>query len=147
MKDLLLTTSPDVGLFLLRLVLALVIFPHGAQKLLGWFGGYGLKGTMGYFTGQLKIPTLFGYLAILAEFLGAVLLATGTLTRIAAFGILSVMLVAAWTVHRGNGFFMNWSGTKKGEWFEFHIMAAGVALALTIVGAGKWSVDALVASW
>src|SRR5438552_5328612 len=62
MKDLLLTTSPDVGLFLLRLVLALVIFPHGAQKLLGWFGGYGLKGTMGFFTGQLKIPAPFGYL-------------------------------------------------------------------------------------
>src|SRR5690606_33971382 len=104
----LLETQNSVGPLILRIALAVAIFPHGAQKLLGWFGGNGFEGTMGYFTSQ-GIPWIFAFLAIIAEFFGAIGLFTGILTRIAAFGIGVTMLVAASTTI-GNGFFMNWSG-------------------------------------
>ena len=128
----------------LRLALAAVIFPHGAQKLLGWFGGYGFKGTMGYFTSS-GIPAPLALLAIIAEFFGSLGLALGLLTRVAAFGIACVMVVAIFKVHVPNGFFMNWYGNQKGEGFEFHLLAIGLALALILGGAGLWSLDACVA--
>ncbi len=129
---------------ILRLALAVVIFPHGAQKLLGWFGGYGFKGTMGYFTGS-GIPAPLALLAIIAEFFGSLGVAVGLLTRVAAFGIACVMVVAIFKVHAPNGFFVNWSGNQKGEGYEFHLLAIGLALALIIGGAGLWSLDACVA--
>src|SRR5262245_47954632 len=97
-----------VGL-VLRLTLAVVIFPHGAQKVFGWFGGYGPTATLGYFK-SIGIPTVFGVLGLAAEFVGPILLVLGLGTRLAALGILGVMAVAAWKVHRPNGFFANWSG-------------------------------------
>ncbi len=139
-----LATQDDIALFVLRLTLGLVIFPHGAQKVLGWYGGYGLKGTMGFFTQTLKIPALFGALAIAAEFLGSLGLIVGLLGRVAALGIFCVMLVATWMVHRPNGFFMNWYGSQKGEGFEYHLLAAGAALAVIIGGSGAWSLDLLL---
>ncbi len=138
----LLATRPELSLTLLRLVLGLIILPHGLQKTVGLFGGYGFTGTMGFFTGQLGIPALFAFLAIAAESAGALGLITGTLTRVAALGIFSVMAVATLTVHRANGFFMNWSGAQAGEGFEFHLLAMGIALVLMLRGGGKYSVDA-----
>ena len=137
----LLATSPDASTTILRLVLGLIMLPHALQKTLGLLGGYGFAGTMGFFTQQLHIPVLFAVLAIVAETAGALGLITGLLTRVAAFGIFSVMAVAGYTVHRANGFFMNWSGAQAGEGFEFHLLAAGIALALIIRGGGKYSVD------
>src|ERR671919_319119 len=143
--QLLLQTDSGVVGFILRITLAVVIFPHGAQKALGWFGGHGFKGTMKYFTDS-GIPTGFALLAIAAEFLGSLGLAVGLLTRVAAFGIACVMLVAIVTVHWANGFFMNWYGNQKGEGFEYHLLASGIAITVIIVGAGAWSLDgALVA--
>ena len=134
-----------VGL-ILRLTLAAVIFPHGAQKTLGWFGGHGFKGTMKYFTGS-GIPTIFALLAIAAEFFGSLGLAVGLLTRVAVFGIACVMVVAIVTTHWQHGFFMNWDGNQKGEGFEYHLLALGIAVALIVVGGGLWSLDdALVAA-
>jgi putative oxidoreductase len=130
--------------FVLRLALAVVMFPHGSQKVLGWFGGHGLRGTLGFF-GSQGIPMPLALLAIAAEFLGPVGLLLGLLTRVAAFGIACVMLVAILTVHGKVGFFMNWQGDQKGEGFEFHLLALGIAVALIIGGAGLWSVDALIA--
>jgi len=132
--------------FTLRLALGLVILPHGAQKLLGWFGGYGFRGTMGWFTGTMHIPYLFGLLAIIAEFFGPLALLAGLLTRPAALGIAVVMVVAALTSHRQHGFFMNWFGNQQGEGFEFHILAASMAAVLVLTGAGAWSLDYLLAS-
>jgi putative oxidoreductase len=133
------TDGGVVGL-ILRLTLAVVIFPHGAQKVFGWFGGYGFKNTLQSFTSS-GIPTGFALVAIAAEFLGSLGLAVGFLTRVAAFGIACVMLVAIATVHWPHGFFMNWSGTQPGEGFEYHLLALGIAIAVMILGGGVWSVD------
>jgi putative oxidoreductase len=141
----LLQTDSSLTGLILRVTLAVVIFPHGAQKVFGWFGGHGFKATMKSFT-SLGIPTVFALLAIAAEFLGSLSLAIGLLTRVAAFGIACVMLVAIVTVHRPHGFFMNWEGNQKGEGFEYHLLALAIAISLIIVGAGAWSLDGALAS-
>ena len=136
-------TGDDPTSTLLRLALGIVMFPHGAQKVLGWFGGYGFNGTMTFFTQQAHIPALFAFLAITAEFAGSLGLISGLLTRVAAFGILCNMLVAVATVHASVGFLMNWYGQYPSgkEGFEYHILAGAIAIALMVRGGGKWSVD------
>src|SRR5713226_6202442 len=114
----LVNTADSKTFTMLRLVLGVVFFAHGAQKTLGWFGGYGFSGTMGFFTQVMHIPAPFAFLAICAEFLG----------RIAAFGIACNMVVAVAMVHRHFGFFVNWSGTQKGEGIEYHLLTFAVAL-------------------
>ena len=110
----------------------------------GWFGGGGFSGTMEFF-GKGHVPAVFAFLAIAAEFFGSIGLITGLLTRIAAIGISINMLVAIFTVHAGNGMFMNWSGNQKGEGFEFHLLVLGMTLALMLKGAGALSVDKALA--
>jgi putative oxidoreductase len=127
-----------------RVALGIVMFPHGAQKVFGWFGGHGFTGSMTFFTHTMHVPAPLAFLAILAEFAGSLGLITGFLSRIAAFGIACNMFVAIFTVHVANGFFMNWYGVNKGEGFEFHILAIGLALAVMIGGAGKASIDVLL---
>lgn len=141
----LLKTENSATLLFLRLVLGLSFFPHGAQKVLGWFGGYGFTGTMGFFTGTLHIPALFAFLAIAAEFAGALGLIAGLFTRVAAFGIASTMAVAVAMVHFQFGFFMNWTGAQKGEGFEYHILAIAIALVLVVRGGGRFSADRAIA--
>jgi len=143
--SLLTQTNGSVAPLLARLTLGLVMFPHGAQKALGWFGGYGYSGTMGYFTGTLHIPVAFAFLAIAAEFAGSLALIAGLFSRVAALGIAVVMAVAILTSHLANGFFMNWYGNQKGEGFEYHLLALGLALIVMICGAGKASLDTLIA--
>ena len=138
-------TEDDTVTMILRLLLGVVFFPHGMQKLFGWFGGYGFDGTMGFFTNTLGIPALFAFLAIMAEGLGALGLLTGLLTRVAAFGIAVNMVVAVFMLHLQNGFFMNWSGKQAGEGYEYHILAIAIAIALMIKGGGKWSLDRVIA--
>jgi putative oxidoreductase len=134
-------TTNDYGITILRLVLGCVFFAHGAQKMLGWFGGYGFSGTMGFFTHQMGIPAPLAFLAIAAEFFGGLGLIVGFLGRIAAFGILCNMLVAVVMVHGRNGLFMNWAGNQKGEGFEYHLLAIAIALVIIIKGSGALSVD------
>ena len=138
-------TNDDVALLVLRLLLGIVFFPHGMQKLVGWFGGYGFSGTMGFFTGQLGVPAVFAFLAIMAEGLGSLGLITGLLTRVAAFGIAVNMAVAVYMMHFQNGFFMNWFGNQKGEGYEYHLLVIAIAIALMIRGGGKWSIDRSIA--
>ena len=126
---------------ILRLVLGIVFFAHGAQKMLGWFGGYGFNGTMGFMTGTMHIPAAFAFLAIAAEFFGGIGLILGLLTRVAAFGIAVNMLVAIVTVHAQFGFFANWTGAQKGEGYEYHLLVLAIAAYLMIRGGGAASVD------
>jgi putative oxidoreductase len=141
----LLTTADDPGALVARVALGVVIFPHGAQKLLGWFGGGGFSSNMDGFA-SMGIPVPLAFLAIVAESAGSVGLLLGCLTRVAAFGVLCNMVTAAVMVSAPHGFFMNWYGNQKGEGFEFHILAAGLAIVAIIRGGGAWSVDRLLAT-
>ena len=134
-------TENAAAITILRVVLGVVFFAHGAQKMLGWFGGYGFSGTMGFMTGMLHIPPAFAFLAIAAEFFGGLGLILGMFTRIAAFGIAVNMLVAVLMVHAQFGFFANWTGAQKGEGFEFHLLVLAMAAFLIWKGAGAFSVD------
>jgi putative oxidoreductase len=142
----LINTTDDPAITVLRLVLGVVFFAHGAQKALGWFGGYGFSGTMGFFTQGMHIPAAFAFLAICAEFLGSIGLLLGLLGRIAAFGICCNMLVAITTVHWQFGLFANWFGNQKGEGFEYHLLAIAITLAIMIKGSGAFSVDRALSS-
>ena len=133
-------TDDDVGRLIVRLALGLVMFPHGAQKLLGWFGGAGFNETLQGMT-KMGLPAVVVLLVILAEFFGSLSLITGFLGRVGAFGILCVMLGALFMVHLPNGFFMNWMGNQKGEGYEYHLLAIGMALAILVKGSGAFSID------
>jgi putative oxidoreductase len=141
LRRLIRTDSHNCALAILRITLGIVFFAHGAQKMLGWFGGYGFSGTMGFFTHQMGIPAPFAFLAICAEFFGGIGLILGFLSRIAAFGVFCNMVVAVMMVHRHVGFFMNWAGNVKGEGFEYHLLALAVAVAIMLAGAGALSID------
>jgi putative oxidoreductase len=141
-----LSTSNDLTMTILRFVLGVTFFAHGAQKVLGWFGGPGFEGTMGFFTHNMGIPAPLAFLAICTEFLGGLALIFGLLSRVAAFGIMVEMLVAIALVHLPNGFFMNWYGNQKGEGIEYHLLAIAVGLAVLIKGAGAFSVDQAMAA-
>jgi putative oxidoreductase len=134
-------TDDSTATTILRLVLGVVFFAHGAQKMLGWFGGFGFSATMAMFTGMMHIPAPLAFLAIVAEFFGGLGLILGFLTRIAAFGIGVNMLVAIVTVHGAFGLFMNWTGSQQGEGFEYHLLVLAMVAFLMIRGAGALSVD------
>src|SRR5216110_1926557 len=141
MLNKLFATDDSFAAAILRLLLGVVFFAHGAQKMLGWFGGFGFSGTMGFFTGAMHIPAVFAFLAIAAEFFGGLGLIFGFLTRIAAFGITVNMLVAIAMVHAQFGFFMNWAGTQKGEGIEYHLLTLAATIFLMIKGGGAFSID------
>ncbi len=144
MRQLFGTDDSWTGL-VLRLTLGLVMFPHGAQKLLGWYGGFGFDGTMGFFTQQMGMPWLIAFLVIIGESFGSVALLTGFLTRFTAASFSVIMLGAITMVHLPYGFFMNWSGKQQGEGYEYHLLVIGIAIALLITGAGRWSADRMIA--
>ena len=130
---------------ILRLTLGLVMFPHGAQKLLGWFGGFGFDGTLGFFTQKMGIPWIVAFLVIIGESFGSLALLAGFLTRFSAVSLAVIMLGAITMVHLPYGFFMNWFGQQQGEGFEYHLLVIGMAAALVLTGGGKWSVDRAIA--
>jgi putative oxidoreductase len=140
----LLATQNEFSLTIARLFLGIVIFMHGAQLMLGWFGGFGYAGSMQFFTQTLHIPVLFAWLAIMSQFIGAIALIVGLFTRIAAIGIAIDMLVAIFKIHIHVGFFMNWYGTLKGEGYEYHLLALALCLVLMARGGGALSIDGAV---
>lgn len=144
MRRLMRTDGGAAGL-ILRLTLAIVIFPHGAQKLLGWFGGNGFSGTMGFFTENLGLPWIVAFLVIVAEFFGSLGLLVGLLTRVCAAGIGAVMIGAIFMVHWQHGFFMNWTGQQQGQGFEYHLLVLGIVIALLVTGGGAASADRALA--
>jgi len=136
-----LTAGSDWTGFILRLTLGLILFPHGAQHMLGWFGGFGFSGTMGFLTGNVHLPWLIAFLVIFIEFFGSLSLLAGFATRIWSGGIIILFIGIILTSHIQYGFFINWLGNQKGEGFEYHLLIIGIAVALLVNGAGRYSLD------
>ncbi|MBN8675385.1 MAG: DoxX family protein [Chitinophagales bacterium] len=143
-KIILQTDSRNMAALAARITLAFILFPHGAQKMLGWFGGYGFDGTMNFFTGVKNIPYLTGLLVILIEFTGPFGLLAGFATRIWALAIIADMAGIIFSSHTQYGFFMNWFGNQAGEGYEYHLLVTGLALTLILSGSGKFSIDSLL---
>ncbi|NER17572.1 DoxX family protein [Spongiivirga citrea] len=139
----LLTTHPNIGFSIARLTLGLVIFPHGAQKLLGLFGGYGYSATMESFTTQMGLPSMVAFSVIMIEFFGSISLVLGFFSRFWAVSIAG-MFMGIITTQLENGFFMNWYGNQAGEGYEFSLLVIGLALTIVVNGGGKWSMDHLI---
>src|SRR5204863_10083484 len=118
MKNKIFRTNNDWTGLVTRLTIGLILFPHGAQKMLGIFGGYGFSGTMGFFTGMMHLPWLIGLLVIVIEFIGSLSLIAGFASRVWCVLIITDMLGAIITSHLANGFFINWAGNQKGEGYE-----------------------------
>jgi putative oxidoreductase len=135
-------TEADISALVARLALGIVMFPHGAQKLLGWFGGEGWSGTLKSFHDYFGVPAPITALVILGESLGALGLIFGVLGRFCAFGVACVMLGAVFMAHIGSGFFMNWRNLpNQGHGFEYHILAIGLAVIVMLKGSGCFSFD------
>ena len=143
MKQLLFSTGNDWTGLALRLILSLVMLPHGAQKLFGWFGGYGYKSTMDFFTGSMKLPWIVSLTIILLEFFAPLGLIAGFASRVWAIGLAAIMIGAIYTTNLKNGFFMNWFGNQAGEGYEYHLLLIGICIAIILNGSGKFSIDSL----
>ena len=144
MKTAIFNTNNSWSPTILRLLLGLVLLGHGAQKLLGWFGGYGLDGTMSFFTQTVGLPWVLGFLVIIIEFFGALLLILGFATRLWSFSMAILFIGIIYTTHFQNGFFMNWFGNQRGEGYEFFLLAIAISTSLMITGSGKYSMDGLI---
>jgi putative oxidoreductase len=141
----LMQTHNDLALALARFILGMVFFAHGAQKVLGWFGGLGFSGTVSMFK-NMGMPAALAYFVMFVEFFGGLSLLFGLLSRLAGLGIVAEMLGAIFTVHIHNGFFMNWFGNQKGEGFEFHLLAIAIAVLVMLRGAGAFSLDRAIST-
>ena len=145
MNRLIATDKNNWTALIARLAIGITILPHGAQKLLGWFGGYGFNGTMNFLTTGAGLPFILALLVILIEFFGSLFLIFGFLTRISAFGIIALFIGVVLTSHISNGFFMNWGmEAAKGEGLEYFILLFGLAVISLIAGGGKASIDAAI---
>jgi putative oxidoreductase len=129
----------------LRVTLGCIMFPHGAQKLFGWFGGYGFNDTMKFFTGSMKMPWIFAFLVIFIEFFGAIALVTGFASRLCTIGFAVIMVGAIYTTNLKHGLFMNWFGNQAGEGYEYHLLVIGICMAILFLGSGRYSIDGLIA--
>ena len=145
MKQIVFSTGNHWTGFISRVILGLLLLPHGLQKTVGAFGGYGFTGTMNYFTEGMNFPWLLGFLVILTEFVGAICLILGLATRFWTCAVILLMVGSVITVHWPNGFFMNWDGTAKGEGFEYHLAVITLSLVTLLNGAGRYSVDKKIA--
>ena len=139
-------TDDSLAPFIARLTAGVVMFPHGAQKVLGWWGGNGFSATMEYFTSTAGLPWIAAFLVVMGEFLGSIGLIAGALSRIAAIGFVAIMTGAIFMAHIQHGFFMNWYGNQQGEGFEYHLLMIGLALIVMFAGSGRWSIDRQLAS-
>jgi putative oxidoreductase len=138
------STGPDWTLTIIRVILGVVFFAHGAQKMLGWFGGTGLKETLRTMHELVGLPIPLAFLAVTSEFLGGLGLIAGLLGRVAAIGICITMVSAIVMVHWRNGLFLNWFGERKGHGFEYHLLAIALAIAIIVRGSGAASLDRLL---
>jgi putative oxidoreductase len=143
MKQAIFSTNKTFSPILLRVFLAIVLFPHGAQKLLGWFGGYGFEGSMNYFTESQGLPWIIGFGVIIIEFIGAISIFLGFATRLWSTAILFLTIGIMVTNH-STFFFMNWFGNQPAEGMEYFLLMLGMSGSLIVSGAGKLSIDSLI---
>lgn len=144
MKKILLETGNHWTGLIARLSLGLLILPHGMQKVFGWFGGFGFKGTMQYFTEYIRIPGFLAVFVLFAELAGSLLLIAGLATRFWALVLVAIMTGAVVTEHRANGFFMDWNGQMQGEGYEYHLAIIVLSFILILNGGGKYAADKLL---
>ena len=136
-----LATDNGAAALALRIPVGIIFVAHGAQKLFGWFGGYGFSGTMHFFTEVKKLPYPVALLVIIIEFAGPFFLLVGAATRFWALLLIADMAGIIVSSHTQFGFFMNWFGNQQGEGYEYHLLFITVSLVLLISGGGKISVD------
>ena len=139
MIEKLLQTDADFACTFLRTIAGIIIFPYGMQKLLGWFDGVGIKGTLEQMRVR-KIPQFIGWLIIIGQSLGSIALIFGFLGRIAAGGLF-IIFIGALIVHLPDGWAMNWFGRKNGEGIEYHVLLLSLLLIVIIRGSGAMSID------
>ncbi|MEJ1240280.1 DoxX family protein [Chryseolinea sp. T2] len=144
MKQLLFYTGNEWMGLVIRLTVALVMLPHGCQKMFGWFGGYGYKATMDFFINSMKLPWTVSVLIIIIEFFGPIGLVVGFASKIWAAALITIMIGAIVTTNLKNGFFMNWFGNQSGEGYEYHLLVIGICLAIIMNGSGRLSIDGLL---
>ncbi|MDC6390557.1 DoxX family protein [Maribacter sp. PR1] len=144
MKRQLFQTTDSYAPLIIRVMLGIVVFAHGAQKLIGWLGGYGFSGTMDFFTETVGLPWIIGFLVIVLESIGAIALILGVATRPIAVCYIFLAFGIVFTSHIQNGFFMNWFGNQPGEGYEFFLLWIGMAVSLIFTGAGKYSIDGTI---
>jgi putative oxidoreductase len=137
-------THADWIVGIARVVLGVIFFAHGAQKMLGWYGGSGLASSMRTFTEHLHLPSTLAFLVIAGELVSGVGLIVGLFSRIAAVFIALTMVGAIATVHFRFGLFMDWFGSQKGHGIEYHLPAIVLALVVVVKGGGAFSLDGLV---
>ena len=139
-------TPNDCTLTIARVVLAVIFFAHGSQKMFGLFGGRGFSGTIDLFQQTMGIPAALTVCAMVAEVCGSIGLFLGLLSRVAASGVLVVMLVAVPANGLYPHFFMNWTGAQRGEGFEYHLLAVALILTILVRGGGCFSLDRAIAA-
>lgn len=142
MMNKILITESNWGALAARLTLGIVLFPHGAQKMLGLFGGYGFTGTMDAFTNQMHLPWIVAFTVIMIEFFGSISLLLGFASRLWSLAIAGLFIGIIFTTHLEHGFFMNWFGNQAGEGYEYALLVIGIAVAVLINGSGKYALDA-----
>ncbi|MDF1695196.1 MAG: DoxX family protein [Saprospiraceae bacterium] len=140
----LLKTHPNMGFSIARITLGIVIFPHGAQKLLGLFDGYGYSSTMEFFTTQMGLPSIVAFSIIMIEFFGLISLILGFFSRFWALSLTGMFIGIIYLTQLEHGFFMNWFGTQAGEGYEYSLLIIGLALTILVNGSGRWSIDILI---
>ena len=145
MKRTIFKTTDSIAALTIRVFLGGVVFVHGAQKLLGWFGGYGFTGTMDYFTETVGLPWIIAFMVIILESIGAIAMVAGIATRVLAIGYVFLGMGIVFTSHLEHGFFMNWFGNQQGEGYEYFLLWIGMAISLIISGGGAYSIDRIIA--
>ena len=138
-------TSNDPTLTIARIVLAMIFFAHGSQKMFGFFGGRGIEGTIEIFQSTMGLPAPLTILVMCTEVFGALGLLLGLLSRVAALGVGVIMVVAPFANNLYPRFFMNWTGRQMGEGYEYHLLAIALIVGVVVRGGGAWSLDGIIA--
>jgi putative oxidoreductase len=144
MRQKIFNTGSDWTGFITRLTVGLIMFPHGAQKVFGWFGGPGYSNEMRFLTETLHIPWLIAFTVIIVEFIGSLSLIIGFASRLWAIAMIILFIGIILIEHVDNGFFMNWHGDQEGEGYEYHLLIIGLSLTTLIGGSGKYSIDRML---